>query len=84
MLAIIDPTTGEPFNIGYWVVSSFFAAVMGFVSAHMTNFFYDNGRPYTGERDKAGEKKAAYKAAWGTAVLYVVLWIMFKRSGPSD
>jgi len=84
LLAFIDPSTGKPFNTGYYALGSFFAGIVGFVAGHMAVFFYDNSRSGNGQEDKAANKKAASRVAWGMAIAFAVIWLMVQRSGPSE
>lgn len=81
MFAIIDPSTQQELNVGYYVFTSLVAALVGFVAATLVIHFYDESRPRSAQEDEVSNKRAARKVAVGTAAVFAVLWIMAKRIG---
>ena len=80
MIALIDPSTQQELNVGYYVFTGLIAAIVGFVSAHVVIHFYDCSRPRPSPEDEAGNKLAAKKVAIGTAIAFACLWVMAKRT----
>lgn len=81
MIALIDPSTQQELNVGYYVFTGLIAALLGFVASYLVIHFYDHSRPRSAPEDEAGNKIAAKKVAIGMAVAFAVFWVMVKRIG---
>jgi hypothetical protein len=79
MSALIDPSTQQELNIGYYIFTGLIAALLGFISSHTVIHFYDHSRAKPQPEDEAGNRLAAQKVARGMAVAFALLWVTAKR-----
>jgi hypothetical protein len=74
-----DPTTGQPFNFGYYIFTGLIAALLGFVSTYIAIRFYDHCRPHPTQEDDRGNRLAAKKVARGMAIAFALFWVFMRR-----
>lgn len=80
MNALIDPATQQPVPLGYYIFGAAIAGLVGFISTHITLYFY-NHCCGNSDFDEGAEKRkvAAKQVAIGVAIAYAVLWVFFER-----
>jgi drug/metabolite transporter (DMT)-like permease len=79
MFLLIDPSTQQEFNLGYYIFTGLIAAFLGFIATYFVIHFYDHSRPHPAQEDEEGNKLAAKRVGIGMAVASALCWIMLRR-----
>jgi hypothetical protein len=80
MNALIDPATQQPVPLGYYIFGAAIAALLGFISTHITLYCYNHCCGNCDFGEGAEKRRAAAKqVAIGMAIAYAVLWVFFER-----